>query len=337
MEQESNAKQSLKSKIESAVSEVAGSASKKGDEANLTGLSTNSRLNLLTSFFNGLGVGLLLGLLLGLAVSPVVSAIIGTLSSMLVVLLGLNENYLSPVKSIRIGAFGVFCVIGILSGMYIRSHDSMAPSLQSLYDEYKAMGFSDKEARNFIAYQEFDLVPGNWTKADSAGSSDTVVSADQPETVSNESRVLASTENMPSKKRKSILYSSEVDAGKCYTLESSSEKMAFSDVKMNFIVAGGTWKELANDLDPGLPEPVRKTTLLMLRDIFCASGGSGTIKVKCENLQGVDANTSLENIRKTLLPSGEVWGKIVTNVDKKIDLAYQKQLYLSLIKILCHD
>jgi len=320
MEQESNAKQSLKSKIESAESEVAGSASKKGDEANLTGLSTNSRLNLLTSF-------------LGLAVSPVVSAIIGTLSSMLVVLLGLNENYLSPVKSIRIGAFGVFCVIGILSGMYIRSHDSMAPSLQSLYDEYKAMGFSDKEARNFIAYQEFDLVPSTWTKADAG----TVVSADQPETVSNESRVLASTENMPSKKRKSILYSSEVDAGKCYTLESSSEKMAFSDVKMNFIVAGGTWKELANDLDPGLPEPVRKTTLLMLRDIFCASGGSGTIKVKCENLQGVDANTSLENIRKTLLPSGEVWGKIVTNVDKKIDLAYQKQLYLSLIKILCHD
>ena len=164
MENESNENQSIKSKIESAVSEIAGTVSKSGDTADTSGSASNSRLNLLTSFFNGLGVGLLLGLPLGLAVSPVVSAIIGTLSSLLVVLLGLNENYLSPVKSIRIGAFGVFCVIGILSGMYIRSHDSMAPSLHSLYDEYKSMGFPDKDARDFIAYQEFELVPANWTK-----------------------------------------------------------------------------------------------------------------------------------------------------------------------------
>ena len=337
MENESNENQSLQSKIESALSGVAGTSSKTGDQANASGTPNNSWLNLLTSFFNGLGVGLLLGLLLGLAVSPVVSAIIGTLSSLLVVLLGLNENYLSPVKSIRIGAFGVFCVIGILSGMYIRSHDSMAPPLHSLYDEYRSMGFPDKDARDFIAYQEFDLVPGNWTKTDTGVSNDSAAPAEQASSVKNEPRLLASGDNMPAKKRKSVLYSSEVDAGKCYTLESSTEKMSFPDVKMNFIVAGGTWKELANNLDPGLPENIRKTALLMLRDIFCASGGSGTIKVKCENLQAVDANTSLENIRKQLLPSGEVWGKIVMNVDNKIDRTYQKQLYLSLIKILCHD
>jgi hypothetical protein len=336
MEKESGENQTLQSKIKSTLSDLAGTGSKPAEEANEALSQNNSRFSLFTSFFNGLGVGLLLGLLLGLAVSPVVSAIIGTLSSLLAILLGLNENYLSPVKSIRIGAFGVFCVIGILSGMYIRSHNSMAPPLHKLYDEYKAMGFSEKEAREFIAYQEFDLVPGTWSKAVTAVSTDSIASTDQPAPVNNETKFVASGENMNAKKRKSVLYSSEVDAGKCYTLESSNEKMAYADVKMNFIVAGGTWKELADDLDPGLPENVRKKTLLMLRDIFCASGGSGTIKVKCSNLQDINENTSTENIRKILLPSGEVWGKIVMSIDNNIDSAYQKKLYLSLIKILCH-
>jgi hypothetical protein len=340
MEEDLKENQSLKSKIESAVSSFTDSGNSKTDENKSAVPNDNSKLNFLSSFFNGLGVGLLLGLLLGLAVSPVVSAIIGTLSSLLVVLLGLNESYLNPVKSIRIGAFGLFCVIGILSGIYIRSHNSLAPSLQSLNKEYKSLGFSDKDARDFIAYQEFNLVPGNWTKKDTNIKADAYtnksVAPDVPE-ISEQRQLASHDENMSAKKRNSVLYSSEVDAGKCYILESSNEKMSFSDIKMNFVVAGGTWKELANDLDPGLPEKVRSTALILLRDIFCASGGSGTIKVKCNSLQEVNAASSLESVRKTLFASGEVWSKIVLDVDTKIDKAYQKQLYLSLTKILCHD
>lgn len=329
MEEQPIENQSIQSKIESAVSKIAGTTGKHGDD----GHSSPTKLDFFTSFFNGLGVGLLLGLLLGLAVSPVVSGIIGTLSSLLVVLLGLNESYLNPVKSIRIGSFGLFCVIGILSGMYIRSHDTLAPPLKTLHAEYKAMGFSDKDSRDFIAYQEFELIPENWTKVDTSKSK-----TDQPATEGQtEKKLMAASENISAKKRKSVLYSSEVDAGKCYILESSNDKMSFSDVKMNFEVAGGTWKELANNLDPELPEKVRITALLMLRDIFCASEGSGTIKVKCENIQNFNSQSSLETIRITLSSSGEMWSKIVLNADKKIDTTYQKQVYLSLIKILCHD
>jgi hypothetical protein len=75
----------------------------------------------------------------------------------------------------------------------------------------------------------------------------------------------------------------------------------------------------------------------MLRDIFCASESGGTIKVECKNLKGINEQSSLEDVRKTLLSSGEIWSKIVANVDKKVNAAYQKQLYLSLTKILCHD
>lgn len=329
MEEQPIENQSIQSKIESAVSKIAGTSGKSGDDVH----SSHSRLDYFTSFFNGLGVGLLLGLLLGLAVSPVVSGIIGTLSSLLVVLLGLNESYLNPVKSIRIGSFGLFCVIGILSGMYIRSHDTLAPPLKTLHAEYKAMGFSDKETRDFIAYQEFELIPENWTKVDTS-KSESVTPVTEGQT---EKKLLADRENMSAKKRKSVLYSSEVDAGKCYILESSNEKMSFLDIRMNFDVAGGTWKELANNLDPGLPEKVRITVLLMVRDIFCEMEGSATIKVKCENIQNINAQSSLENIRINLSTSGEMWSKIVVNADKKIDLTYQKQVYLSLIKILCHD
>ncbi len=329
MEEQPIENQSIPSKIEDAVKKITGS----GNESISENTSDRSKLNLFTSFFNGLGVGLLLGLLLGLAVSPVVSGIIGTLSSLLVVLLGLNESYLSPVKSIRIGSFGLFCVIGILSGMYIRSHDTLAPPLKTLYAEYKAMGFSDKDAREFIAYQEFELIPENWTKVDTSKSESSKPSTE----VTTEQKLLASSENMSAKKRKSVLYSSEVDAGKCYILESSNEKMSFNDIQMNFVVAGGTWKELANNLDPELPEKVRITTLLMIRDIFCDTKGSGIIKVKCESIQNIDAQTSLENIRISLSTSGEMWSKIVVNADKKIDTTFQKQVYLSLIKILCHD
>jgi hypothetical protein len=331
MEADSNNNQSLQSKIESAISKVSGTSGKPENPVGSTDSEKPSWLKIFSSFFNGLGVGLLLGLLLGLAVSPVVSVIIGTMSSLLAVLLGLNENYLNPVKSIRIGSFGLFCVVGILSGIYIRSHNSLAPSLQTSYNEYRAMGFSDKDSRNFIAYQEFNLAPESWTKID------TIKASKQPMDEISEHKLLLSGENVASKKRQSVLYSSEVDAGKCYILESSNEKMSYSDLKMNFVVAGGTWKELAAQLDPSLPETVRKKALLLLRDVFCAAGGSENVKLKCENLPNLNDQSSLENIRKSLTSSGEIWSKIVSEVDAKIETAYQKQLYLSLIKILCHE
>ena len=351
MEDESNPNQSIKSKIEDALSKITGTGENQGSEetpegdenqsieGKRKGPPRNSRLTILTAFFNGLGVGLLLGLLLGLAISPVVSAIIGTLSSLLLVLLGLNENYMNAAKSIRVGSFGLFCVIGILTGIYIRSNNALAPSLSSLYKQYKAIGFSDKEAHDFIAYQEFDITPSNWVRK-AANETSAEVGQDGPEMAESQSpeiMQMAVGENIQAKKRNNVLYSSEVDAGKCYILESSSDKMPFSEIKTNFIVAGGTWKELANDLDPRLPENVRATALLMLRDIFCASESGGTIKVECKNLKGINEQSSLEDVRKTLLLSGEIWSKIVANVDKKVNAAYQKQLYLSLTKILCHD
>lgn len=351
MEDETNPNQSLKSKIEDALSKIEGTGGdpevedmtepegNQSKESSKKQSQKNTKLTIFSAFFNGLGVGLLLGLLLGLAISPVVSAIIGTMSSLLLVLLGLNENYMNAAKSIRVGSFGVFCVIGILTGIYIRSNNALAPSLSELYTEYKKVGFSEKEAHDFIAYQEFDITPPNWVRdtASETSAGPEPEGSETAESQSSEIKQIVVGENIQAKKRNNVLYTSEVDAGQCYILESSNEKMPFAEIKTNFIVAGGTWKELANHLEPDLPESVRATALLLLRDIFCASENSGIVKVKCENLKDINAQSSLENIRKTLLSSGEIWSKIVTNVDKKVNSSYQKQLYLSLTEILCHD
>lgn len=109
-----------------------------------------SRFQGYAAIFNGLGIGLFLGLLLGLSVSPVVSGVIGTISSLLAILIGLNEKFLNPIKSLRIGSFGLFSVIGILLGLYIRANDPFAPSLTGKMRTYTDIGYSEIEARGFV-------------------------------------------------------------------------------------------------------------------------------------------------------------------------------------------
>lgn len=110
------------------------------------------------AIFSGIGIGLLIGLLMGLAVSPVVGVIIGALSSSLALILGLNDKHVTEHKSLRIGAFGICCVLGTLFGIYARTHNLFAPSLQRLKSEYVALGFSEDEALSLIKYKEFGLL-----------------------------------------------------------------------------------------------------------------------------------------------------------------------------------
>ena len=66
-------------------------------------------------------MALFLDFLLGLPVLPGCKWVIGTISSLLAILIGLNEKFLDPVKKAsRIGAFGLFSVVGIVLGLYIR-------------------------------------------------------------------------------------------------------------------------------------------------------------------------------------------------------------------------
>lgn len=168
---------------------------------------TGNKLQALTAVFNGLGIGLFLGLLIGLSVSPVVSGVVGTITSLLAVLIGLNEKFLDPVKSLRIGSFGLFSAVGILLGLYIRSNDLFAPSLSDKMNEYLEIGYSPEEAKHMVT---------DFIRADSS----------------------------ISVRQANVLYSTEISITACDYLIYADETTASAEVFNTFETAGGFWEKL---------------------------------------------------------------------------------------------
>lgn len=267
---------------------------------------------IIVAIINGLGVGLFLGLLLGLAVSPVVSGVIGTLSSLLVVLLGLNDKYLTIVKSLRIGFFGISAVVGILLGMYIRTHDALSPSTTDLMKEYTETGFEKNEALYYVARQTFDFVPMGWfgTSAADTGKFKGGNNAKQ-----------------------SVLFSTEVDVGQCYKLKSANSSFPKGEIIRSFKRAGGVWEELAINLEPELPDEVFIDAMLALRDSFCGLGTSGKIEIEnTPKLLSFTTDSDLDEIKNTIRDSGESWNIVLEKTENSIPTENQKSLYLQLIK-----
>jgi hypothetical protein len=271
------------------------------------------RVQIFAALLNGLGVGLLLGILLGLAVSPVVSAVIGTLSSILLVLLGLNDKHLSTLKSLRIGAFGIFAAAGIILGMYIRVNDALAPSPVQLKESYMESGFTKQQALYYTALKKFKYVPLGWFGTSAA---DTVA------------RSLSDNYD------KSVLFASKVNLGACRVLNDADATFPKSELLYTFEAAGGVWEALATAIKPILPDQIFVDAMLGLRDSFCKRGASGIIEMTVDaKLAQLSEDTDLEIIKKTMHDSGANWTAIIDNTENKIPVQYQSQFYLTIIKI----
>lgn len=111
--------------------------------------------SLAASVFAGVGIGLMVGLMLGLAApagdgKSTVAIFVGAVGAALAVLLGLNDRHFSVAKALRIGSFGLAVVIAAPIGIFVRSHDVLAPTAPSLAEkktELEALGY--KEPRVF--------------------------------------------------------------------------------------------------------------------------------------------------------------------------------------------
>lgn len=128
---------------------------------------TNGNDNLI-NIFSGLGMGLLVGTIVGLSVSPVVSIILGALTSLLAAFLGLQndgsataEGLMSKLKinGVRIGSFGFACVAGILFGLFMRSSNPFADSIDAQVAKWTKAGYSATEARQYVAWQKLGIQP----------------------------------------------------------------------------------------------------------------------------------------------------------------------------------
>ncbi|MCF8365504.1 MAG: hypothetical protein K9H16_06975 [Bacteroidales bacterium] len=270
-----------------------------------------------TAVLNGLGVGLLLGVLLGLAVSPVVSGVIGTLSSILLILLGLNDKQMTTIKSLRIGTFGIFAVVGIILGMYIRTTDALSYTTTELKDEYMRSGFSKDQALYYVALKKFKYVPVGWFGTSVA-----------------DTAAMSTTDNHD----QSVLFSSDVDLSQCRILNTSDATFPKDEIFNTFEAAGGVWEKLAVELEPEIPGQAYVDGLLGIRDSFCALGSSGemTIEGNPELSKLSDANSS-DEIKNVMRNSGQGWNAIAANTENKIPNEYQVKFYLTVIKILSNE
>lgn len=149
---------------------------------------------LLSQVFSSLGLGLLVGFLVGLSATPMVGLVVGAITALLASFLGLRTKDNPEVASetavqqqrliltgIRTGTFALACAVGVLSGMHVRTHNLMSPSLLEKKQELVALGFSPDEARLMVAEQKLQagLSSNGPSTEDSVLFSDQVENCDQ--------------------------------------------------------------------------------------------------------------------------------------------------------------
>lgn len=259
------------------------------------------RLQGFAAIFNGLGIGLFLGLLLGLSVSPVVSGVIGTISSLLAILIGLNEKFLNPIKSLRIGAFGLFSVVGILSGLYIRANNPFTPSLADKMNDYLEIGYSESEARKFVT---------GFIIADSS----------------------------IAKRQANVLYSTEFKIEACDFLEYANSETPATEFFNTFKTAGGIWGKLVIQFEKDLNEIQSRETLLILRDSFCRGNlSSGATIVANQEITQLNQNSNLKEMSLSFENSKAPWPEVVNKLKNQFSPIERELILHSLIKVFKHE
>ncbi|MDF2179929.1 hypothetical protein P2G88_16875 [Aliiglaciecola sp. CAU 1673] len=123
-------------------------------------MESRSSSSIVADLFSGAGIGVLLGVLMGLSVTQVVAEVVVGLVALLSAALGLvSTTEKITVRPWRIGAFGICATLSVVAAIYVRTHDLLAPSESEQHVTWKAMGFSDKEAGQLVAYRQLGILP----------------------------------------------------------------------------------------------------------------------------------------------------------------------------------
>lgn len=202
--------------------------------------------------FAGVGLGLLVGVLVGLSSSPVVAVVVGALAAGMVTLLGFTrsgkdgEPSYSEGSVIRLGGFGVACAAAVLFGLFIRTHNWLSPSISSQVSEVQKAGYSDEEARRWVAYKNIGAI----LESGSSKGSD------------NQSTPARGTESVAG----SVLFSG-ANSGECQHFDTSRYKDAPEHL-YSLRQLGGKYAEYAEKIST-LDATQQKTVLESLRILFC--------------------------------------------------------------------
>ena len=228
-------------------------------------------VNLKIALFGGTGIGLLFGVIMGTSITPTVTTLFGALATLLAAILGLNDKHFTDAKAIRVGSFGIACVIGAYLGLFVRANNVFSPSIIDMKQEYIKVGFSEQQALNFIAFKEFGISltasaetissPVNSTLAAEQGVTEV---AAQPSNA-----VMAMTNSHANKQHSSVLFSAPVALSGCDELEHTDASLPLDEVLNNFELTGGAWNRLTGFITNDYQENQQKPLLLTVRDAVC--------------------------------------------------------------------
>jgi hypothetical protein len=127
-------------------------------------MTAEGKVAFLINLCAGAGIGSLVGLVMGLSASPVTSTILGSLSAGLLVLLGLTATRnggTASQQSATVAAFGLSCTILLLIGVYLRSHDTLALSLDEQDRRLRSVFPDASDRRRILLFENYGLLMQN--------------------------------------------------------------------------------------------------------------------------------------------------------------------------------
>jgi len=204
--------------------------------------------------FSGSGIGLLVGAIVGLSVSQVVGIVLGSLTALLAAFLGLKDaakegdanlaeaEHRANMKWLRTGAFGFFCTMGILLGIFIRTHGILSVPIDQKLSRWISAGYDHARARQFVVYQELGLKPRDWEIADA--------------------------EAITRRKHDSVLFAEKGGSAICQRLAIDQ----FDDPKeaLNaYRLEGKKWEILASEIDQSVPVDRKMQLLRSIWEAIC--------------------------------------------------------------------
>jgi hypothetical protein len=114
----------------------------------------------------GIALGAFLGFLIGLSTTPVVSIVITGVMALLGTFFGLSNKLAFSISEDgpwRLCAFGIAASLCMFWGMYLRTHQSLMPSIDEQKADLRKLGYADntKEQTAMLAYLRYGVsLPG---------------------------------------------------------------------------------------------------------------------------------------------------------------------------------
>ena len=113
----------------------------------------------------GAAIGALVGLLIGLSISQLAGVLVASLTALLAAFFGLSvvatgdKTPGGRPRSARMGSFALVAALGLLAGIFIRTHDLLGPTPGERVAAWNDAGYPPEEARALVAFERLGLLP----------------------------------------------------------------------------------------------------------------------------------------------------------------------------------